>query len=151
MRFQQLSDLFKHMLVCRESLASSYHQLGAQASFEKTRLLLHYLEERERKGLSYYHTLLNDSPKDIAQTWVDISSDTDILAQIKDVNLNQYMDADAILTWVMVIEDQLLALLEQAQQSLGLGHAKESLSQVIEHHNNRQHQLVHSVHRLDDM
>ncbi|WP_341502100.1 hypothetical protein [Gallaecimonas sp. GXIMD4217] len=151
MRFKQVRDLIDFTLEAHEALAKLYDRLSNQVDAERSRMMLHYLSEHERKVVGELQNYLDDAPDRLLDTWFDNASDSELLRKISLTQLPATADQQQILSLALDLDNRIIDSIAALVDNCPCSDSRTLLSNLVEVSRDRQHRFVHQTLRMTDI
>lgn len=151
MRYQQIKDILLHLKGMHHAMGLLYSRWQQDADAERGRLLLGFMAERETRACQLLDDYLQQLASDLLETWIDIQGDDRFPAVLEAARLPAGMTDEEILAEALTLDQAIIDELELIERHLDTQHLELWFDGLLQEERTRQHQLVHNVHRLDDI
>lgn len=71
MRFNQAFEVLDHLIEVYVAIGSTYERLINEVKVERTRMLLHYLCDKQQENTQFLKDVKLRMPEALLQTWID--------------------------------------------------------------------------------
>ncbi|WDE08904.1 hypothetical protein SG34_029640 [Thalassomonas viridans] len=71
MRLHQSKEVYQHVIAINKELSALYSCFLETVTDERTRIFLHFIEQKQADAISYLNGLIKAEPKSILDSWLD--------------------------------------------------------------------------------
>ncbi|MEH6384137.1 MAG: hypothetical protein V7780_05990 [Colwellia sp.] len=151
MRFHQLKEIYEHVMEINQELNGLYSCFLENTKDERTRIFLHYVIEKQAENIQGIKKLISDESIGVLSTWLDEDIEHQISARINSFKAKPDVSIDIVLDMTTEIRFQLNDWLLLIKGLVSSETVKTHLENLIEFQQLKSQQLMHAVHRMDDI
>ncbi|WP_115717371.1 hypothetical protein [Gallaecimonas mangrovi] len=150
MRFKTVRDLVNHLCESHFALSKLYQRLADNADAERTRMMLHYLVDHEKKVSDDYASVLK-TPGEALDTWFDNAIDSHFDKSLTYVDIKANATQEDVLELALSLDNKLLADIEALVPQCPSQESKTFLEGLLSSAQDIQHRFVHQTMRMQDL
>ena len=151
MRFNQAFEVLDHLIEVYSAIGNTYQRLMDEADIERTRILLHYLFDKQQESIQHLRDIKLRMPDNILNTWIDEDIEKTILRSAKDIHVRADVSTDELMEHVHELHEKTIAWLTVTVNVVPNNELHSQLQNIIDSLNQRYKQLIQAVNRMDDM
>ncbi len=151
MRFNQAFEVLDHLIEVYVAIGSTYERLINEVKVERTRMLLHYLYDKQQENTQFLKDVKLRMPEALLQTWIDEDIEKSIINSSKQLYVNADITTDDLMEHVHDLHSQTINWLNVTVSVIPNNEMHNQLQNISESLNQRYKQLVQAVNRMDDM
>ncbi len=151
MRYHQLREVFKYLYKLKMATLDYYERSLKVTKQERTRMVLHYLIDKQKTRNEHLMDSFLDDHDKILEIWFDDEIDPRLLIFIEKLEPDPDASSDKLLSVLIQINEKIEDWLNAVLLSVSNKHGEEYIQSVIDYLHHTNQQILHAVHRMDDV
>jgi len=114
MRLKPVKDFLLYIEDCHQALADLYKRLSVEATDQKVKLLLEYMQNKEQLSYENLNNFVREASPSLLDTWLDNNFDQSFPLRCKNLKLNPELAIKDVVSLTMKLDVQLIDLMQTA-------------------------------------
>ncbi|ARD20471.1 MULTISPECIES: hypothetical protein [Shewanella] len=151
MRFNQAFEVLDHLIDVYEAISMACERLLDETETERSRMLLHYLIQKQRENIQYIRDIKLRMPESLLNTWIDEDIEKSIISATKDIHVASNVKTHELMEHVDTLHENIIVWLNVTTNVIPNQDLLIQLQNITDSLNQRHRQLAQAVNRMDDM
>lgn len=151
MRFNQVHEVLDHLIYTSTSITEAYERLLDTVESERTRMLLHYLFDKETENITHLKDVKNRMAEKLLLTWIDEDIDHSLIDTIDHFKVEKSISTNELMAIVTNLQDKKIEWLNVIVNIIPNHQLQVQFNNITQYLVHKHQQLNVAVHRMDDM
>ncbi|WP_282166794.1 hypothetical protein [Shewanella japonica] len=151
MRFNQAFEVLDHLIDVYEAISMACERLLDETETERSRMLLHYLIQKQRENIQYIRDIKLRMPESLLNIWIDEDIEKSIISATKDIHVASNVKTHELMQHVDTLHENIIVWLNVTTNVIPNQDLLIQLQNITDSLNQRHRQLAQAVNRMDDM
>ncbi|WP_119968094.1 hypothetical protein [Shewanella japonica] len=151
MRFNQAFEVLDHLIDVYEAISMACERLLDETETERSRMLLHYLIQKQRENIQYIRDIKLRMPESLLNIWIDEDIEKSIISATKDIHVASNVKTHELMEHVDTLHEKIIVWLNVTTNVIPNQDLLIQLQNITDSLNQRHRQLAQAVNRMDDM
>jgi len=151
MHFKPIKDFLFHLEQCHQALADLYYRLSLEATDDKVKLFLDFINDKEQLSHLQLHQYNQHAPTSLLDTWLDGTFDQSFPIQCQQMKLKKSLSVENVAALAMNFNIQLIELMQTAANNSATIEAEIALNHLTDQQEERLYNIIMASHEFESM